>query len=465
MKIHNIRVGFATNSSSTHSMAFMPNESDRLVESEAFGWEDFVAASSEAKAKWLAYHLMATASHTCGGAVASVLAQHWLGFEPHPEGYLDHQSRIRIPNDWNGKGIDAGFFKELRDFVLQPGLVVLGGNDNEDCSEGDINYRSALCPIVGSNVSNDIVARKDSRGYWTVFDRTDGAKFRVSFGNQDIAPVTDDQKSDAPELIDVKITDHCPFECSFCYQGSTKKGQHAQSGWIYNIQAACARLKVFEVALGGGEPTLHPDFVGILQGFRRYGVVPNFTTRNMAWLRDPEKCREIMAHAGSWAFSTENPEDIGKLHALLVSQGYDRKHFPSVQYIIGVGNPYAFESVVKACQNAGFKLTLLGAKDTGRGKEKSWERFDWIKVMKEATKDSGFAFGIDTALVQQYRAEIKKARIPEWCYHTHEGKFSMYIDAVEGKISPSSYCQPEDFVTVDSPYGLEDAIVKHYSTW
>ena len=214
LKIHNLRVGFATNSSSTHSMIFSPGGTDSDVEGAEFGWQEFVAASSEAKARWLACHLMASASNTCGTEVARALCQLWLGVDA--EGYVDHQSLISLPRDWEGKGVDKGFFDELREFVMQENLVVLGGNDNEATQHGPIDYRSAL-PV---DDSASYVARKDSRGWWVLFDRGSGVKIRMSFTKDDITAVSAD-KSDTPELIDVKITDYCPFGCEFCLEPST----------------------------------------------------------------------------------------------------------------------------------------------------------------------------------------------------------------------------------------------------
>jgi hypothetical protein len=48
MKIHNVRMGFATNSSSTHSIIFMPNKFgivDELAD-EDFGWQYFFSCRS-----------------------------------------------------------------------------------------------------------------------------------------------------------------------------------------------------------------------------------------------------------------------------------------------------------------------------------------------------------------------------------------------------------------------------------
>lgn len=46
---------------------------------------------------------------------------------------------------------------------------------------------------------------------------------------------------------------------------------------------------------------------------------------------------------------------------------------------------------------------------------------------------------IDTTLAYVCKDRLGKAGVPPITYHTEEGAFSMYIDAVSGKIGPSSY--------------------------
>ena len=57
MNLYNIRFGFATNSSSTHSIVFVsPNTSieDSEITDNEFGWGNFVCASKESKQHYLA---------------------------------------------------------------------------------------------------------------------------------------------------------------------------------------------------------------------------------------------------------------------------------------------------------------------------------------------------------------------------------------------------------------------------
>lgn len=89
---------------------------------------------------------------------------------------------------------------------------------------------------------------------------------------------------DYPEFYDVKITDKCFGGCQYCYMDSTKKGEHCSSS-TEDIKKFFGGMshneRPFQVAIGGGEPTLHPNFIEILQTFYALGITPNYTTNGM----------------------------------------------------------------------------------------------------------------------------------------------------------------------------------------
>jgi hypothetical protein len=61
-------------------------------------------------------------------------------------------------------------------------------------------------------------------------------------------------------------------------------------------------------------------------------------------------------------------------------------------------------------------------------------------------------------LANEYREELQAAGVPEYLYEVKEGDFSCYIDAVDKKIAPSSYCSPEEMLDIQfNPYD-ENAI-------
>lgn len=83
--------------------------------------------------------------------------------------------------------------------------------------------------------------------------------------------------SPSPELCDISITDRCGFGCDFCYQDSRPQRNHGHKDLVETILKGFDTVP-YQIAIGGGEPTTHPDFPYILRKARELGTVPNYTT-------------------------------------------------------------------------------------------------------------------------------------------------------------------------------------------
>lgn len=87
-----------------------------------------------------------------------------------------------------------------------------------------------------------------------------------------------------PEFLDVKITEKCEGKCPYCYMDSNPEDAHAKN-IIKKIESYFGGLTSnqlpFQVAIGGGEPTTHPDFIESLKVFYGMGITPNYTTNGM----------------------------------------------------------------------------------------------------------------------------------------------------------------------------------------
>lgn len=143
--------------------------------------------------------------------------------------------------------------------------------------DGRLLYESFFDPKTGNTIRKveDYTERSSYLGFSTTRDRVPykiQQKVRDRFtGRYDSVP------SPSPELVDVSITDRCSFGCSYCYQDSTAKGFHAPPELIPTLLQGFETVP-YQIAIGGGEPTGHPDFPWILQQARKLGTVPNYTT-------------------------------------------------------------------------------------------------------------------------------------------------------------------------------------------
>ena len=108
-----------------------------------------------------------------------------------------------------------------------------------------------------------------------------------------------------PELLDISITNWCDQGCSFCYRQSTTKGKHMLLEDYEFIMRQAKELDVFQVALGGGNPNQHPDFIKILETTVKYGIVPCYTTNGRGLT--PEILKATKELCGSVAISAYEP--------------------------------------------------------------------------------------------------------------------------------------------------------------
>jgi len=459
MKIRNIRLGFATNSSSSHSIVVINGGVSTSNSNEQdFGWDNFTLGSYKSKLEYLGQILKESFCrwNSLGSKEAALLASSWLGIDVDPNGYIDHQSMWVIPRDYKidsywgaGHMPSRELVEAMKCELHRKDIVILGGNDNSDGHPlADNDLAPAFAGFDRDYYRGECIVRHDETyDYWTMFDHTSGNKVRFNFTENSIT------RAEAPELVDIKITDKCTRNCKFCYQDSKVDGKHADMSVIREIIKTLHEVKVFEVALGGGEPTEHPEFIAILKSFNSVGIVPNFSTRNVKWVKDNiEELRD--AGVGGIGISVDNVEDVKRVlfHLQdvnkLNSQG---EHKPSIvlHHVVGVAPEKEFVEILELAQKVGYRpwgasgwannpLLLLGYKTTGRGGQFVPHQFDVIKLLKNLKKEQGYNIGVDTAFIDQHKDELSKLTDPIY-WTAGEGNFSFYMDAVNHKMGNSSY--------------------------
>ncbi len=282
-----------------------------------------------------------------------------------------------------------------------------------------------------------IKIRRDKNAL-ALFDTNNGTKIRLAVGKYN--------KSKYPELVDIKITDYCAFGCTFCYQGSTIEGQHASYENLQLIIRRLAEAKVFEIAAGGGEPTDHPDFIRMLKDFHDAGIVPNFTTRSLGWVK--RNWDEIEPYVGAFAYSADTIQHLDSADVMFKDIPRERIN---IHYIMGLQDKEHFVAFMKRASELGFRVTLLGYKTTGRGKNVIPVNYDWwidavdfLLAMKVCP-----TFSIDTPLAEQYNGLFP---VDKKLFHTREGFVSAYIDAVSMEMGASSFDEKNDLVPFDDKW-------------
>lgn len=124
-------------------------------------------------------------------------------------------------------------------------------------------------------MSDIILINKKKSKYYYYFNKTNGLSIRAEYKGHD-EPLW---SLEGPELIDVSITNYCERNCEFCYRNSSVKGKHMSLKDFESILILMQKTHTYQIAIGGGNPNQHPDFVKILKMCReKYGIIPSYTT-------------------------------------------------------------------------------------------------------------------------------------------------------------------------------------------
>lgn len=351
------------------------------------------------------------------------------------------------------------FFKEYFDYLQQDNLVILGGNDNDNISHSLSGNKSAELPLHKEQDNNSWIARKDQKfDYWVLYNKVNGTKIRFRFG-----PGDPPEKAWAPELVDMKITDFCNMGCQFCYQSSTPNGKHGDYEYISSIISEISDYGVFELALGGGTAESHPKFIEILDYAKYRGINVTFTTKSLAWLYDPGIRKRVLKSIAGFAYSVDCSKQVRKLGAFIEDNSLfsdtEKRNKVNIQVVMGTISMWEMERILKECVFWGFRVTLLGFKEVGFGASFKKEDYSgWLDVISKMDRTPEIC--IDTALAKEFEKELVANNIPRYMFHVDEGKFSCYVDAVQQKIAPSSYCSQLEFVNCPPK-----TVIKNFETF
>ncbi|MDR0622551.1 MAG: radical SAM protein [Deltaproteobacteria bacterium] len=122
-------------------------------------------------------------------------------------------------------------------------------------------------------MANQITRYYKESDYMIFFDQATG--MFVRYGRNNVDPF---HNASGPELLDIAISNYCERECEFCYRRSNRQGKFMPLEDYGLAMAQAKNVGVLQVALGGGNPNQHPQFIEILKMTRDHGIVPSYTT-------------------------------------------------------------------------------------------------------------------------------------------------------------------------------------------
>jgi radical SAM protein with 4Fe4S-binding SPASM domain len=95
----------------------------------------------------------------------------------------------------------------------------------------------------------------------------------------------------APETVHLAITARCNLSCPGCYVPRFDTELELTTAELRGLIDQWAQMRVFQLAVGGGEPLLREDLFGVLAYAREQGIVPNLTTNGT--LLTPDVVRRL----------------------------------------------------------------------------------------------------------------------------------------------------------------------------
>lgn len=251
-----------------------------------------------------------------------------------------------------------------------------------------------------------------------------------------------------PELADISISNYCTNGCSYCYRSSDHEGSFMSlEDYRYVLQDLTHDTygSIFQVALGGGEPLLHPDFDEIIRITREdYGIIPNYTTCGKFFT--PQNLETTKKYCGAVAISWDpyrdnlSLEELSKLGKFLKDDDIKT----NIHYVI---SERTLEHAIKILEgkydeylesfNA---IIFLTYKPTGRAKrEDIIESPHLLQSFLDQVNNHNttLKIGFDACFVPIL---LKKAVVDNSMIDSCEcGFFSVYIDE-KLNVSPCSFC-------------------------
>ena len=89
----------------------------------------------------------------------------------------------------------------------------------------------------------------------------------------------------------LELTTHCPHRCRHCFLGDRLGRGHAPAATVHRALDLAAEWMVKEIVISGGEPTMHPDFVSILNHSREVSAHVRLLTNG--WTQRPAVIRAL----------------------------------------------------------------------------------------------------------------------------------------------------------------------------
>lgn len=269
----------------------------------------------------------------------------------------------------------------------------------------------------------------DNHGYKALFDESNGYTLRIGEDGKD--PFW---KENGPELLDVSITNYCEKNCDFCYRGSNPNGKFMSLGLYERILQNAVDAGVFQIAIGGGNPNQHPQFVEILKLTREYGIIPSYTTNGQGMTIEIYAASK--KYAGAIAVSWYYPYTDAKK---VIENCYLYDIPVNIHFVLDAENiGEARELLKNKCVEHVNAIIFLAYKPVGNVKRNVLQKGRELdEFIEELLQYKGCQIGFDSCMISHL---VEKSKLINLCSidFCEAGRFSAFISE-EGNMYPCSF--------------------------
>lgn len=237
-----------------------------------------------------------------------------------------------------------------------------------------------------------------------------------------------------PDSMDIKITNKCDQNCSYCHEKSTLDGKH---GKILNVPFFNSLYSYTQLAIGGGNVLEHPDFIPFLIWCKERHLIPSITLNQKHFMQNIETVKMLV--------------DRKLVYGIGVSLVYPTdefietvKQFPNA--VIHVIAGIVTETELSKLYDNNLKLLILGYKTFRKGdtyyrehQSRIDNNINWIKNNLEHIVNRFNVVSFDNLAIKQLqvRSIIPKYKWDQF-YMGNDGTHTMYIDTVNEEYAVSS---------------------------
>jgi radical SAM protein with 4Fe4S-binding SPASM domain len=281
----------------------------------------------------------------------------------------------------------------------------------------------------------------------------------------------------------VAVTDKCGAGCAGCYVDAKPDGHEPAFATLDHTLGELARMGVFVVAFGGGEPTTRADLGDLARAAKRHGLFPVATTSGLG-LRD-EQVRALSEFSAVNVSYDGAGDDYERVRGFRGASGAESAIGKLTAAGVHVGvNVVLTRETFAAMKSTALRAVTLGAREIQllrykpSGRARSLDYFDkrlsdaQIAALGEEIAALVHALAgraqvrIDCALVpllSSSAAFSDAARLTELGVFGCEGAGHLMATRADGRLAPCSFASSGE-TTNASDYATDPELVR-WRTW